>query len=112
MSIGFAQDIKPKSKNAIPVFKTDTTSIKKKDSLFNSKRDSTLLKQRDSIPLDTIKPKESIADIITHVAEDYTIQNTKDKVVTLYNEAQIVYTDIDLKAGEIIINYKKKHHFC
>jgi lipopolysaccharide assembly outer membrane protein LptD (OstA) len=112
MSIGFAQDIKPKSKNAIPFFKTDTTSVKKKDSLFNSKKDSTLLKKRDRIPLDTIKQKESIAGIITHVAEDYTIQNAKDKIVTLYNEAQIVYTDIDLKAGEIIINYKKNTIFA
>jgi hypothetical protein len=112
MRIGFAQDIKPQGNNSIPALKIDTLSVKKKDSLFNSKKDSTLLKNRDSIPLDSMQPKETIAGIITHVAEGYTIQNAKDKIVTLYNEAQIVYTDIDLKAGEIIINYKKKHHFC
>jgi len=109
---GFAQDIKPKNKKYIPVLKKDTISPKKIDSLFNSKKDSTILKKKDKTTLDTIQPKESIEGIITHVAKDYTIQNAKDKIVTLYNEAQIVYTDIDLKAGVIVINYKKNTIFA
>ena len=112
IKIGFAQDIKPKIKKKIPILTKDTINPKKKDSLFNYKKDSITLKEKDSISLDTIKPKESIDGIITHVAEGYTEQNAKDKIVTLYNQAQIVYTDIDLKAGIIVINYKKNTIFA
>ena len=63
--------------------------------------------EKDTIALDSIKPKESIDGIIVHVAKDYTLQNAKEKTVTLYNEANITYTDIDLKAGLIIVDYKK-----
>ena len=112
IKIGFAQDIKPKIKKKIPILTKDTINPKKKDSLFNYKKDSITLREKDSISLDTIKPKESIDGIITHVAEGYTIQNAKDKIVTLYNQAQIVYTDIDLKAGIIVINYKKNTIFA
>jgi len=34
--------------------------------------DTLLLKKQDSIQIDTIKPKEVITDLITHVAKDYT----------------------------------------
>ena len=74
--------------------------------------DTLLLKKQDSIQIDTIKPKEVITDLITHVAKDYTSQNAKEKTVTLYNEAHVVYTDIDLKAGIIIIDYIKNTLFA
>ena len=85
---------------------------KKTDSLGLIKRDSLLLKKTDTIKSDSIKPKETIEDIITHIAKDYTIQDAKNKTVTLYNEANITYTDIDLKAGIIIIDYKKNTLFA
>ena len=76
------------------------------------KNDTLLLKKQDSIQLDSLKPKEAITDLISHVAKDYTTQNAKDKTVTLYNEAHVVYTDIDLKAGIIIIDYIKNTLFA
>ena len=85
---------------------------KKTDSLGFVKRDSLLLKKTDTIKPDSIKPKETIEDIITHIAKDYTIQDAKNKTVTLYNEANITYTDIDLKSGIIIIDYKKNTLFA
>ena len=112
IEIGFSQDIKPNKKTKIPAIKKDTIISKKIDSLFNMKSDSLLRKKTDTIALDTIKPKETIEDIILHTAEDYTIQNAKEKKVTLYNNASIVYTDIDLKAGIIIIDYKKNTLFA
>ncbi|WP_299671755.1 putative LPS assembly protein LptD [uncultured Polaribacter sp.] len=92
--------------------KKDTVPLKKIDSVFSLKKDSVLLKKKDTISLDTIKPKETIEDIITHVAKDYTIQDAKNKTVTLYNEANITYTDIDLKAGIIIVDYIKNTLFA
>lgn len=101
----YTQDIKGSTKTVVPlVKKVDTTLIKK--------RDSSLIKKNDTIAVDSIKPKETIEDIITHVAKDYTFQNAKNRTVTLYNEANITYTDIDLKAGIIIVDYKKNTLFA
>ncbi|WP_299012442.1 putative LPS assembly protein LptD [uncultured Polaribacter sp.] len=108
--MGYSQDIKPDKKITIPA--------KKKDSVIASvkatpkKLDTLLLKKKDTIKRDSIKPKETIEDLITHVATDYTIQNAKTKKVTLYNEANIKYTDIDLKAGIIIVDYTKNTLFA
>ncbi|MDP5105935.1 MAG: putative LPS assembly protein LptD [Polaribacter sp.] len=112
IKISFAQDIKQIQKTEIPVVKKDTLLFNKKDSLFSTKKDSLLLKNKDSISIDSLKPKETVEDIITHIAKDYTIQNAKEKTVTLYDEANITYTDIDLKAGHIVIDYKKNTLFA
>ena len=62
---------------------------------------------KDTIVTDSIvQPKEVIEGIITHNAEDYTIQNAKNKTLILYNKARVTYTDMDLKAGMIIVDYK------
>ena len=104
IEIGFSQDLKSKKKIAVSAIKND--------SIFKNKKDSLSLKKTDTIALDSIKPKEAIEDLIVHVATDYTIQNAKEKTVTLYNEANITYTDIDLKAGIIVIDYKKNTVFA
>ena len=92
--------------------KKDSLQTKKKDSVTGVKKNNALLKEKDTTAIDSIKPKESIEDLITHVAKDYTIQDAKNNKVTLYNEASITYTDIDLKAGIIIIDYKKNTLFA
>ncbi|MGB1042526.1 MAG: putative LPS assembly protein LptD [Tenacibaculum sp.] len=77
-----------------------------KDTLIDLKKDTAFNLKKDSIANDSIKPKEVIDGIITHDAEDYTLHNTKDGTLTLYNKAQVTYTNIDLKAGIIILNNK------
>lgn len=111
-TIVFGQDIKTTNSVVIPSVKKDTIAPNKRDSLPNIKRDSLLNKKIDTTKKDSLRPKEVITDIITHVAKDYTIQNAKEQTVTLYNEANITYTDIDLKAGIIIIDYKNKTLFA
>ena len=113
LKTSLAQDIKSQNKTVIPLVKKDTTITEgKKSNLKSIKKDSSITKVKDTIVNDSIKLKESIEDIITHIAKDYTIQNAKDKTVTLYNEANITYTDIDLKAGIVIIDYKKNTLFA
>jgi len=86
---GFSQELKEDKTTKI---------LQKKDSIISIKK--------DSITTDSIKkPKEVIDGIITHNAEDYTLQNAKKKTVTLFNNAHVTYQDIDLKAGQIIIDY-------
>jgi lipopolysaccharide assembly outer membrane protein LptD (OstA) len=110
--IGFSQDIKNKKDLSISNIKIDTLKPGQKKALPNKKKDSLLAKKIDTTVLDSIKPKESIKDIITHDAKDYTIQNAKNKTLTLYNEAVLVYGEIDLKAGIIIVDYKKETLFA
>ncbi|WP_198938390.1 putative LPS assembly protein LptD [Tenacibaculum holothuriorum] len=101
-----AQEFGKKEKINLNVAKKDTNSIKK-DSVITVLKDSIIKVKNDTIKTDSIKKSKEVIDgIITHDAEDYTIQNAKDKTVTLYNKAQVTYTDIDLKAGIIILDYK------
>ncbi|WP_299055555.1 putative LPS assembly protein LptD [uncultured Polaribacter sp.] len=98
---GFSQNEKPKNE-----------AVKKSISLLKNTKDSLAIQKKDTTAKDSIKVKETIEDIIIHDAKDYTIQNTKNKTVELYNEAHITYTDIDLKAGIIIVDYKKNTLFA
>ncbi|CAM1364858.1 conserved exported hypothetical protein [Tenacibaculum litopenaei] len=101
-----AQEIGKKGIDPVKPVATKKTATPK-DTIFNAKKDALLEQPFDSIKKDSIaKPKEVIDGKITHDAQDYTIQNAKDQTVTLYNKAHVTYTDIDLKAGIIIIDYK------
>lgn len=104
-TLSFAQEVEKDKIPEQPIVKKDSAKVILKKS--NLKKDSIPKVKTDSINKDSIvKPKEVIDFIITHDAKDYTIQNAKEKTVTLYNEAHLIYGDIDLKAGKIIINYK------
>lgn len=78
-----------------------------KDSVPNVTLDTINLSNRDTIP-----PKENIKDIIKHYAEGYTFQDAKKETVELYDKANITYTDIDIKAGIIVIDYKNSTLFA
>lgn len=104
IQIGYAQDIKVKSK-PISLIKSKKFTIKKESLLLN--------KVIDTIPKDTIiKPKSSFESKITHNAVDYIKQNAKKKQVELYNEAHVTYDGIDLKAGYILIDNKNSTLFA
>ena len=106
-----SQDIKPEVP-PIPIITKDSVAKATISLPKTIKKDSLLTQKKDSIQVDSIRPKESITDLISHVAKDYTTQNAKNKTVTLYNEAHLVYTDIDLKAGIIVIDYIKNTLFA
>ncbi len=70
--------------------------------------DSIPLKEKDSIKTDTIHvKKELLEDIITDKAKGYKSINMKNKITTLYDEAELFYQDIELKSGKIIIDFGK-----
>ena len=106
-----SQDIQPKRK-PIPSVQKNNLNLTKKDSANLRQKDTLTLQKKDTIVTDTLQPKEAIAGMITHIAKDYTIQNAKNKTVTLYNEAHVTYTDIDLKAGIIVVDYLNKTLFA
>ncbi|MFB9076439.1 putative LPS assembly protein LptD [Flavobacterium procerum] len=62
----------------------------------------------DTIKLDTVKPKKTFLDgKVRYVAKDYAKIDQKNKLITLYNEAELYYKDVELKSGIIILNYEK-----
>ena len=64
--------------------------------------------ENDSILNDSIsKPKNFLEGIIDYKAKDITSINLKKKQIYLYNEAEIQYKNMDIKAGVIIIDYGK-----
>ena len=84
------------------------SQIKSKDKDLQKNTNTKLvIKAQDSIKKDSIiPPKEFLQDIIKHKAEDYIDNNFIKKQATLYNNAELYYQDIELKAGIIIIDYK------
>ena len=109
---GFSQDLNSFEKTLAPRVLKDSVPFSKTFSPIIIKQDSLLFEKKDTIALDSLQPKEAIQDIIVHTTKDYTTQNAKNKTITLYNEAHVTYTDIDLKAGIIIVDYTKNTLFA
>jgi lipopolysaccharide assembly outer membrane protein LptD (OstA) len=65
----------------------------------------------DTIKLDTIKSKKLDGKVVYH-ADDYVKLDQKNKLITLYNNAQVNYTDVELKSGIIQINYQKSEVYA
>ncbi len=65
------------------------------------------------IPTDSVKPKkEKLEGIISRTAKDYNTINHKKRISKLYNQAVIKYLDMQLEAGEIIIDYNKNEVYA
>ena len=65
-------------------------------------------KTKDTLKNDTIKkPKNALEDIVRYKAKDSIIFNKVKNEITLYNETNVQYTDIDITAGIDVINYEK-----
>ncbi len=70
-------------------------------------------KEVDSIkPKDSVIQKETLTDVIKYKAKDYRKINRLKKLMYLFNEAEINYTDVNIKAGKIIINYDKNEIYA
>lgn len=106
--LSFAQDIPKKNEAINPAVK---------DSLIlNSKTIDTLQtakKEQDSTLNDSIKPKKGLLEhIVDYSAIDYTTFNQKKQKLYLYNEAEITYGDMNIKAGSITIDYSKNEVYA
>ncbi|MET2985255.1 putative LPS assembly protein LptD [Aureibaculum conchae] len=69
--------------------------------------DAASLKPIDTTRIDSFKSKEYLDDKILKKATDYIKNDFVNKKAILYNEAEIFYQDIELKAGKITIDYEK-----
>ena len=88
------------------LFSFSQIAPKNKDSLKVT-NSNLVIKAQDSIKTDSIiPPKEFLEDVIKKRADDYIANDFSNRKTTLYNNAELYYQDIELKAGIIIIDYK------
>ncbi len=106
----YGQDLPPKEKANIPkTTRNDTLSLNVKpliDPLLNERA-------QDTVKIDTIKPPvETLSDVIEYYGEDYVFLNRKEDKVYLYNKAFIIYEDMRIDAGLIIMDYSKNEVYA
>ncbi|TGD59439.1 putative LPS assembly protein LptD [Flavobacterium humi] len=67
-----------------------------------------IAKANDTVKKDTVAKKKQLLDAnIKYKSKEYATINQKKKQITLNNEAEVYYKDIELKAGIIVIDYEK-----
>ncbi|WP_371266065.1 putative LPS assembly protein LptD [Flavobacterium sp.] len=98
-------------KNYAQHLPTKTLQIKaenESDSLIFNKERFTEINdtiKKDSLP--KLEKKSLLEGKIKYTATDYAKIDQKNKLITLYNNAELYYLDIELKAGIIVMNYEK-----
>lgn len=102
-TFSFAQDIPKEQTRIEPVIKDSV--IVNVDSLLLPEASE---KAQDTIVKDSLKPKkETLTAVVTYRAKDRTSFNRKKQQIYLYDDAEITYGDINIKAGSITIDYSK-----
>ncbi|GIQ60748.1 organic solvent tolerance protein OstA [Flavobacterium collinsii] len=101
----YSQEIKNKKKSLPTVKQTD-----KPKTITADKPEAAV---SDTIKLDTVKAKKNFLDAVTkYKAKDYAKYDKKAKTLTLYNEAELYYKDVELKSGIIVLNMEKEEVYA
>lgn len=72
-------------------------------------------KAKDTVKGDTLKtapPQETLTDVVEYYGEDYVFLNRKENKVYMYNQAFIIYEDMRIDAGLIILDYNKNEVYA
>ena len=102
----YSQDIKSKKKPLPTVKQTDKAPTAKTDTAKQTDQTSSV--KVDTIKVDSIKPTKTFLDgKVRYKAKDYATIDKKKKQLTLYNEAELYYKDVELKSGIIVLDYGK-----
>lgn len=112
-TFGLCQSDLPEDGKAIPSNESRTTTIV--DSITKQKKEKVKpVKKQDSIVLDSVKPqkKQFLQSSVKYKAKDYTSFNKKEEKLYLYNEAEVYYQDMEIKAGIIVIDYSKNEVYA
>ncbi len=104
--IGWSQELPASGETIPPVEKTKKpTPETAKPVLDTIKKDSTVNLDELKVANDSTKKKKGALEYnIDSYAKDYKEIDRKKNIITLYNEAKIVYGDVTMEAGKIIID--------
>lgn len=109
-TLSFTQELPKNNPSIPPTQEADTTAVKRDtteiavDSLLNRPVNSV---QVDSTEQDSVKPEGFLKDIVTYTAKDYVAINQRKQQIRLYNEAKVLYEDMEITSGVIVIDYSK-----
>ena len=101
-TFSFAQEL-PKKNVSIPVEQRKDSATIVVDSIVKPIN----LKEIDSTEKDSTKKEGLLAATVKYTASDYVSLNQRLKKIYLYNEAEVLYQDMEIKAGVIEIDYSK-----
>ncbi|WP_339755623.1 putative LPS assembly protein LptD [uncultured Winogradskyella sp.] len=102
-TFSFAQELQ-KKKTSIPAMLVKDSTTVSIDSLQSRPLNT---KEIDSTKQDSVKQNEFLKDVVTYKATDYVSINQKKQKIYLYNEAEVIYQDMEITAGIIVIDYSK-----
>ncbi|MEX0997572.1 MAG: putative LPS assembly protein LptD, partial [Flavobacteriaceae bacterium] len=67
----------------------------------------------DTVKIDSIAPKQEVLnDVVDYFGEDYVYMHRQENKIYMYNKAYIVYEDMRIDAGMIILDYNKKEVYA
>lgn len=108
-SVMHSQDIPPKNQVNIPSKSEEDTLTVNAKPVINEINETIA----DTVKIDSIKLKpEALTDVLEYYGEDYVYLNKKENKAYLYNKAFIIYGDILIDAGLIILDYNKNEVFA
>jgi lipopolysaccharide assembly outer membrane protein LptD (OstA) len=108
-SVAYSQDIPPKNEVDIPATKVSDTIPVTSKPIIPELNEAIA----DTVKIDSIVPeKETLTDIVSYYGEDYVYIDQKKSKVYLYNEAYIIYGDMRIDAGLIILDYDKNEVYA
>jgi lipopolysaccharide assembly outer membrane protein LptD (OstA) len=110
-TLSYAQDIppkkekiKPKKQKKVNVAQIDT--LQPKETIAN-------IKTQDTVKLDSIAPKQGfLKDIVKYTASEYVSINQRKEKIYLRDKAKINYEDMEITAGIIVIDYAKNEVYA
>jgi lipopolysaccharide assembly outer membrane protein LptD (OstA) len=109
-STTYAQDIIKKKPNVKAQNKIETT-VKKTSSTENTTTET--IKKTDTIKVDTIKNKKVFLNgKVRYKASKYVKIDQKKKLITLHDQAELYYEDVELKSGVIVLDYEKNEVYA
>ena len=75
-------------------------------------QDNSIIESKDTISVSNTAKDPLLLDNIKYDASDSITINQKDNKISLYNNAKIIYGDIELTSGLIILDYKKNEVYA
>ncbi len=103
-----AQDLPPRDQTNIPrTTPEDTISVNLKPIIEEVQE-----RAQDTVKTDSINNKETLTDVVDYYGEDYVLLNRKENKVYMYNKAYIIYGDMRIDAGLIILDYDKNEVYA
>lgn len=103
------QDLPQKNSANLPKTTKEDTLITNLKPIVNEVNEQA----QDTVKVDSIKPvKETLTDVVDYYGEDYVFLNRKENKVYMYNNAYIIYGDMRIDAGLIILDYNKNEVYA